>query len=427
MALGNAGPFNFIRLNTGIHFTGSAGIVGEQGWDSTDGLVIYTSSGWAQFFTTTDNNIRIGKGVLGTQFTNDAAGTANKLFAVITTSGTYKTAPTSAMSDVVGVVVDGGGTSGLCSIAVLLLATVTMDGAATAGHYVQLSTTSAGKGHDTGSTAVPTTGGPIVGIVMSTIGSAGDTSVLLLPPFLPPSSGGGGGGLTAADPYLTDGSGNYYIGGGIPALPPGGNPPNLSALNVVTATRNTAVNNNDLISVGVAGSSPDDYIQSWVTSAIPTTYLATPYLISMVVSPLYFQSGAAGGVGIVLVQSNSTSVVALMFGINPSGFFINSYPNVQSGASATPVSLSGSPGLPVPTFYGQGLLTLGLYNIGDGSGTVYVVYSTNAVDYWLLGFFTMTDVFATGPSTAGEAILGRGTTVAASVLSFNPNDTNFPV
>ena len=65
-----------------------------------------------------------------------------------------------------------------------------MDGTATAQHYVQISGTAAGKGHDTGSTAYPTSGGDVVGQVVGPC-SGTCTAYVLLAPENPATSGGG--------------------------------------------------------------------------------------------------------------------------------------------------------------------------------------------------------------------------------------------
>src|SRR5213078_2984817 len=59
-------------------------------------------------------------------------------------------------------------------------ATCDFDGATTAGNYVQISSTTAGKCHDAGAT-FPTSGGQVVGRVFSTNGAGGTYGMVLFP------------------------------------------------------------------------------------------------------------------------------------------------------------------------------------------------------------------------------------------------------
>jgi hypothetical protein len=66
------------------------------------------------------------------------------------------------------------------------------DGATTAGDYVQISSTTAGNCHDTGSASYPASG-QLIGRVLSTNGAAGTYTIDLFPPEIKAASGGGGG------------------------------------------------------------------------------------------------------------------------------------------------------------------------------------------------------------------------------------------
>ena len=105
----------------------------------------------------------------------------------------------------VGIVAAGAGTSGTAEIAFTGKASCEFDGATTAGNYVQISATTAGKCHDAG-TSVPGSG-QVIGVVTATNGSAGTNEVDLTVSMLNAAVkdthsfgavfDGGGSGLTA--------------------------------------------------------------------------------------------------------------------------------------------------------------------------------------------------------------------------------------
>jgi hypothetical protein len=115
--------------------------------------------------------------------------TANKL-AKLTGAGTAVLATTSDTGgNVLGIVVGGAGTSGNAQIAVSGQATCVFDGGTTANDFVQVSISVNGDCHDGGS-SFPTTGGQILGFVLSTNASGGSYSILVVPPTIIPASGG---------------------------------------------------------------------------------------------------------------------------------------------------------------------------------------------------------------------------------------------
>jgi len=70
----------------------------------------------------------------------------------------------------------GAGTSGNAQIAKEGQASLAFDGATTAGDYVQISSTTAGDGHDTGAATCPSSG-QVIGKVLSTNGGAGTYTI----------------------------------------------------------------------------------------------------------------------------------------------------------------------------------------------------------------------------------------------------------
>ena len=124
----------------------------------------------ANVINTTRQTVRIANAsVTGTTLARIARLTGNPGTAV--TVGTSDT-------EAVGIVTAGAGTTGSADIAIAGRASCEFDAARTAGNFVQISTTLAGRCRDAGSTR-PTTGGIILGRVVDTAGSASAGDVLL--------------------------------------------------------------------------------------------------------------------------------------------------------------------------------------------------------------------------------------------------------
>jgi hypothetical protein len=100
----------------------------------------------------------------------------NKLAKVTGSPATAITASISDINGVIGIVVDGAGTTGSAQIARGGQASCVFDGATTTGDYVQISSTTAGSCHDVGATYPGA--GQVLGRVLSTNASAG-TYVML--------------------------------------------------------------------------------------------------------------------------------------------------------------------------------------------------------------------------------------------------------
>lgn len=131
----------------------------------------------------------------------NAASTGTTLNTLTKLTGAPSTVVITATTDtsgVVGVTVGNAGTSGVALVQTNGLVNLAMDGATTAGDYVQISTTTAGDGHDTGSATCPTSG-QVVGRVLSTNGSAGTYQI-----NLGANGCGSGGGSSVTWPSSTD-------------------------------------------------------------------------------------------------------------------------------------------------------------------------------------------------------------------------------
>src|SRR6185437_1632107 len=121
---------------------------------------------------------------------SSSTGTTLNKFAKLT--GAPSKAVITATTDTggaLGIVVAGAGTSGTATIQLSGILNCVFDGATTAGDYVQLSSTTAGDCHDSGST-YPTSG-QVLGRVLTTNGGAGTYQIDLFPAEIKASSGGG--------------------------------------------------------------------------------------------------------------------------------------------------------------------------------------------------------------------------------------------
>lgn len=125
-------------------------------------------------------------------YSNDTStGTTNGLIAKLNGNHQVVKVGTSD-TEAVGIVVSGGATSGTAQVCGYGTAACTFDNTSTAGHYVQISTGTAGDCHDAGST-LPTSGGTIIGRVADG-GTAGSHNVSIA--LTPPGSAASGGGIT---------------------------------------------------------------------------------------------------------------------------------------------------------------------------------------------------------------------------------------
>jgi hypothetical protein len=126
-----------------------------------------------------------------------STGTTQYSLAKLTGAGTAVVATTSDTGGIViGVVQSASSTAGNAQIAQGGTATCTFDGATTQNHFVQVSTTGGGNCHDTGAATFPTSGGQVIGLVLSTHGAGGNYTMLVFPPSIVPGSGGGSASLT---------------------------------------------------------------------------------------------------------------------------------------------------------------------------------------------------------------------------------------
>src|SRR5262249_50059782 len=123
---------------------------------------------------------------LSLEVTNDTTTgtTVNKLAKLTGAPSKALITATSDPAGAIGIVVGGAGTSGSAQIARVGTASCVFDGATTAGDYVTISATTAGDCHDAGAT-FPTSGGQVLGRVLSTNGAGGTYAMVLYPGQLP--------------------------------------------------------------------------------------------------------------------------------------------------------------------------------------------------------------------------------------------------
>jgi hypothetical protein len=107
----------------------------------------------------------------------------------------------------VGIVTAGAGTTGDATIQSSGLVKCVFSNATTVNDYVQRSGTTGGNCLDTGSTVFPTSGGDVIGRVLSTNASPGTYQIDEFAPELVPGSSGSGGGNPTLDNCTPDESG----------------------------------------------------------------------------------------------------------------------------------------------------------------------------------------------------------------------------
>jgi hypothetical protein len=196
-------------VGTGRQITAGTCLSGGGDLSADRSLSLAASCSQAQTFS---GGIDLAASALAMEVTNDTTTgtTVNKLAKLTGAPSKAIITATTDTAGAVGVVVGGAGTSGSAQIARVGIASCVFDTATTAGGYVQISSTTAGNCHDAGAT-FPTSGGQVLGRVLSTNGAGGTYAMVLYPGELPiaqtPVSAavvGSGRTLTASSP-LTGG------------------------------------------------------------------------------------------------------------------------------------------------------------------------------------------------------------------------------
>lgn len=320
--------------------------------------------------------------------------------AIITSSG--------ATSGAIGVVQSGAGTSGNCDVALhgpnIM---VDFDGATTADDYVQISATTAGKVHDAGAT-FPTSGGQVIGRVLSTNGSAGTYAIFLYPAEVQ-ASGGGGGGLSVRAPYLYDGT--IYYNSGEPAvviaIPPGAS--SLAWINQGGASLTTGTYGDENILIPAS----DSQLRIRAKNIpVASTWTATG---SILIETLGYNG--AGGIfnlaGLIFVDTAAATPDVVFVG-GASGSAVS----VWHQAGYTVASLPTSVATAVGFFY----YTIFAKVHYDGTSLI-VSISTNGTNYTQVATFLCSTYFPTTgkPTKVGWAACNGGAAIESYfvALSFN--------
>src|SRR5204863_3711342 len=164
-------------VGTGRQITVGTCLSGGGDLSADRSISLAASCSQAQTFS---GGVDLASSALSVDVTNDTTTgtTANKLAKLTGAPSKAIITATTDTGGVVGIVVGGAGTSGSAQIARIGTASCVFDGATTAGHYVQISSTTAGDCHDAGAT-FPTSGGQVLGQVLSTNGGGGTYAMVL--------------------------------------------------------------------------------------------------------------------------------------------------------------------------------------------------------------------------------------------------------
>jgi hypothetical protein len=143
----------------------------------TDGSVSQAQPDISNLSTTGSlgGNLDLGMNAMAIEIANEGVTgtTTSKLVKITGAPSTGVIAGTADTSGVLGVCVAGCATTGNAVVARSGQASCVFDGSTTAGDYVQISSTVSGDCHDTGLATWPTSGGQVIGRVLSTNVGAG--------------------------------------------------------------------------------------------------------------------------------------------------------------------------------------------------------------------------------------------------------------
>lgn len=191
-------------------------VVQAQSDTCTDGqsLVIDTVNKRYKCITISGGSLGAGGNVNMTVANASSTGTTvNRLAKLTGAPSTAVIAATSDTENAVGVVTAGAGTTGSATIAIMGQVSCDFDGATTAGNYVIISVTTAGKCHDGGS-SFPTAGAAY-GRVLTTNGAQGTYAMELMTPDLAFQNAGNGKSKPGgSDTDFQWNNSNVFAGGG---------------------------------------------------------------------------------------------------------------------------------------------------------------------------------------------------------------------
>lgn len=155
----------------------------------------------------------LGTQVLSVQIANDSPGTTLNKLAKIDSAGKLTIVAVTDTQGASGVVVAGAGTSGSADIAQIGQVTCVFDGTATAGDYVQISSSTAGDCHDAGG-SLPSSGQTVGRVITGGVGPGSYTMEALI-----------GSGGSSGSSGITNITGDMVVNG------PGSVPGTLATVN----------------------------------------------------------------------------------------------------------------------------------------------------------------------------------------------------
>lgn len=345
---------------------------------------------------------------------SNAATTGTTINTLTKLSGTPSTAVISSAGDTggaVGITTAGAGTTGSATISFMGVVGCVFDGTTVAGDYVQISSTTAGDCHDTGSLSYPTSG-QVVGRVLSTNSAAGTYNIDLFPAEMKP-------------PTLTAGTGVTVV--------PSAGAVTIGADTTVMATQkqvqqgapvcanDTGTADAYVVALTPVPSSYTRYLTiCFKASAANATTSPTINVNGLGAKTIVSESGAAVAAGVIQaggyywLQYDDTSAKFFMIS-NPSkmpGAGVVAAPNVQSGAGYTVASTDWGKLLTLSNATAQ-VLSLPQADASFSNGWYVDVENTGA------GTWTITPTTST---IDGTATLALSTNQGVRIFS---NGTNY--
>ena len=339
-----------------------------------------SATGFGGFFTNTAAG-GIALGVNGpytmTVANEGVTGTTVNMLAKLNGANPSK-AIIAAMTDtagIIGVVMGGAGTAGNAQIAYSGLATCAFDAttAPTAGHYVQISPTVAGKCRDTGSTTPPASN-EIIGIVMTTGLVSTSQSVWL---YLQNSVGGSGSPAAPATAIQFNNSGAF---GGSANLEWDGTKLTASNVNTGSLTGAYEINGTPVLALPSADAN-----------------------FSLAVGPGVLTSGSLSGAGNTGVGQSALHAVTT--GANNTAIGTDALQSTTTGTDNTAIGyqamqgVSGNPLTGVPGF-----------NVALGHQALLVIQGGAEYDIGIGAFALAADTTGPGNVAIGYTALGSMTT-----------------
>lgn len=314
--------------------------------------------------------------------------TLNKLAKLTGAPSTAVITATTDTSGAVGVVIAGAGTTGSATIQSNGVVSLVMDGATTAGDYVQISGTTAGDGHDIGAMTCPTSGGQVIGRVLSTNVGGGTYQVLL-------GTGGCGTGTASSATGLF----NQILSA----------TPTKAGTGLTTAynQQGTFFSADNATGFTIGDTAANTQIEGWVKA-----YPATPFTAIALIAPQSW-SASINFQRFGLVVANTTTGANMIFDVGSSSNVIAQVSGSTNPSFGSVTNIVSSPVLPSwPEYEWMKYVDNGTnitFSISsDGSNWVQVYTVSRASSY--LG--------SSGFNFFGFVVAPTGAPMSATLLSY---------